>query len=106
VGVTLLLQESLSVRASRTAATQGVAQHRVARSVLAALSLGAFLAITASTSMSPGTLSIISALTAGASVYVSASMLIPESHQTHSQAPTLSMTVASSIIIYGLVQLT
>ena len=32
--------------------------------------------------------------------------LIPESHHTHSQAPTLSMTVVSSMINYGLVQLT
>ena len=31
--------------------------------------------------------------------------LIPESHHTHSQAPTLAMTVASSVIIYGLVNL-
>jgi len=106
VAVTLLLQESPSAPASLTAATQGVAQYRVARSALTALALAAFLAMTAMTSISPGILSIILALTAGASVYVSASILIPESHHTHSQAPTLSMTVASSMIIYGLVQLT
>jgi hypothetical protein len=106
VAMTLLLQESLSGRASRAAATQGLAQHRVARSALAALSLAVFLAIAALTSISPGIISIILALAAGASVYVSASMLIPESHHTHSQVPTLSMTVASSMIIYGLVQLT
>ena len=106
VAVTLLLQESPSAGAFGAAATQGVAQYRVARSALAALSLAAFLAITALTSISHGILSIIFALTAGAGVYVSASMLIPESHHTHSQAPTLSMTVASSMIIFGLVQLT
>jgi zinc transporter ZupT len=106
VAVTLLLQESLSARTFRAAATQGLAQHQVARSTVAALSLAAFLAITALTSISPGILSIILALAAGASVYVSASMLIPESHHTRSQAPTLSMTVASSMIIYGLVRLT
>jgi hypothetical protein len=105
VALTLLLQESLSARASRSAA-QGFVLHRVARAAAAALPLAAFLAITALTSISPGILSIILALAAGASVYVSAGMLIPESHHTHSQAPTLSMTVASSMIIYGLVQLT
>jgi hypothetical protein len=105
VAVTLLLQESLSARASHAAATQELAQHRVARSAVAALPLGAFLAITALISISPGILSITLALAAGAGVYVSASMLIPESHHTHSQVPTLSMTVASSMIIYGLVQL-
>lgn len=106
VAVTLLLQESLSARTARAAATQGLAQYRVARSAMAALLLAAFLSTTALSSISPGILSIILALTAGASVYVSASMLIPESHHTHSQGPTLSMTVASSMIIYGLVQLT
>jgi hypothetical protein len=105
VAVTLLLQESLSARASQAAATQGLAQHRVARSAAAAVPLAAFLVITALISISPGILSIILALAAGAGVYVSSSMLIPESHHTHSQAPTLSMTVASSMIIYGLVQL-
>ena len=68
--------------------------------------LAAFLTITALISISPGFLSIILALAAGAGVYVSASMLIPESHHTHSQSPTLSMTVVSSMIIFGLVQLT
>jgi hypothetical protein len=106
VAVTLLLQESLSARPSRAAATRRFARHRVARSAVAALTLAAFLAITTLTSISPGIISIILALAAGASVYVSASMLIPESHHTHSQAPTLSMTVASSMIIYGLAHLT
>jgi hypothetical protein len=106
VAVTLLLQESLSARTSRAAAMQELAQHQAVRSTVGALSLAAFLAITALTSISPGILSIILALAAGASVYVSASMLIPESHHTHSQGPTLSMTVASSMIIYGLVRLT
>jgi hypothetical protein len=102
VAVTLLLQESPPA----ASATRGLAPHRVARSAVAALTLAAFLTITALTSISPGILSIILALAAGAGVYVSASMLIPESHHTHSQSPTLSMTVASSMIIFGLVQLT
>ena len=84
----------------------GLIKHPVARSALATLTLAAFLTITALTSISPGILSIILGLAAGAGVYVSASMLIPESHHTHSQSPTLSMTVASSMIIFGLVQLT
>ena len=102
VAVTLLLQESPPAAAT----ARGRAQHPVARSAVWALTLAAFLAITALTSISPGILSIILALAAGAGVYVSASMLIPESHHTHSQSPTLSMTVASSMIIFGLVQLT
>jgi zinc transporter ZupT len=102
VAVTLLLQESPSAAAAR----RGLAQHPVARSAVAALMLAAFLTITALISISPGFLSIILALAAGAGVYVSASMLIPESHHTHSQSPTLSMTVVSSMIIFGLVQLT
>jgi hypothetical protein len=102
VAVTLLLQESPSATAARPRLTK----HPVARSALAALTLAAFLTITALTSISPGILSIILALAAGAGVYVSASMLIPESHHTHSQSPTLSMTVASSMIIFGLVQMT
>jgi hypothetical protein len=104
VAATLLLQESLSARAPRAAAL-GLAQQPVGRSVVAALLLAVFLAMTALTPISPRVLSIILALAAGAGVYVSASMLIPESHHTHSQGPTLSMTVASSMIIYGLVQL-
>jgi zinc transporter ZupT len=103
VAVTLLLQESPPGSA---AARRGLAQYPVARSAAAALTLAAFLAITALISISPGFLSIILALAAGAGVYVSASMLIPESHHTHSQSPTLSMTVVSSMIIFGLVQLT
>jgi hypothetical protein len=109
VAVTLLLQESPpesppSARASRPTA-QGLGQ-RIARSAAAAVPLAAFLAITALTPISPGILSMMLALSAGAGVYVSASMLIPESHHTHSQSPTLSMTVASSMLIFGLVQLT
>ena len=111
VAVTLLLQESPPE--SPSAATvrpglvrPGLIKHPVARSALATLTLAAFLTITALTSISPGILSIILGLAAGAGVYVSASMLIPESHHTHSQSPTLSMTVASSMIIFGLVQLT
>jgi hypothetical protein len=100
--LTLLLQESPSAGA----ATRGFGQYPVARSVVAALTLAAFLNVTALTSISPGILSIMLALAAGAGVYVSASMLIPESHHTHSQSATLSMTVASSMIIFGLVQLT
>jgi hypothetical protein len=106
VAGTLLLQESPPEFPAAAAAMRGLAQHPVARSALAALTLAAFLTITALTSISPGILSIILALAAGAGVYVSASMLIPESHHTHSQSPTLSMTVASSMIIFGLVQLT
>ena len=101
VAVTLLLQES-----PVAGARPGLTKHPVARSASAALMLAAFLTITASTSISAGILSIILALAAGAGVYVSASMLIPESHHAHSQSPTLSMTVASSMIIFGLVQLT
>jgi hypothetical protein len=106
VAVTLLLQESPPESPSAPAARPGLIKHPVARSALAALTLAAFLTITALTSISPGILSIILGLAAGAGVYVSASMLIPESHHTHSQSPTLSMTVASSMIIFGLVQLT
>jgi zinc transporter ZupT len=106
VAATLLLQESLSARAPRATATPGLAQQPVGRSVVAALLLAVFLAMTALTPISPRVLSIILALAAGAGVYVSASMLIPESHHTHSQGPTLSMTVASSMIIYGLVKFT
>jgi hypothetical protein len=102
VAVTLLLQESPSAAGARP----GLTRHPLARSALAALMLAAFLTITASTSISAGILSIILALAAGAGVYVSASMLIPESRHAHSQSPTLSMTVASSMIIFGLVQLT
>jgi hypothetical protein len=104
--VTLLLQESPPESPPAGAATRRLAQHPVARSAAAALTLAAFLTVTALTSISPGILSIILALAAGAGVYVSASMLIPESHHTHSQSATLSMTVASSMIIFGLVQLT
>lgn len=106
VAVTVLLQESPAESPSAAAARRGLAQHPVARSAVAALMLAAFLTITALISISPGFLSIILALAAGAGVYVSASMLIPESHHTHSQSPTLSMTVVSSMIIFGLVQLT
>jgi hypothetical protein len=106
VAVTLLLQESPPESSSAAAARPGLTKHPVARSALAALTLAAFLTITALTSISPGFLSIILALAAGAGVYVSASMLIPESHHSHSQSPTLSMTVVSSMIIFGLVQLT
>jgi hypothetical protein len=102
VAVTLLLQESPSA----AGATRGLARHPVARCAVAALTLAAFLTMTALISISPGILSIILALAAGAGVYVSASMLIPESHHTHSQSLTLSMTVGSSMIIFGLVQLT
>jgi zinc transporter ZupT len=104
--VTLLLQESPPESPSAGAATRRLAQHPVARSAATALTLAAFLTVTALTSISPGILSIILALAAGAAVYVSASMLIPESHHSHSQSATLSMTVASSMIIFGLVQLT
>ena len=105
VAATLLLQESRSARAPWEA-TQRLTLRQVVGSTVVALMLAAFLAMTAFTSLSPGFSSIILAMAAGASVYVSASLLIPESHHTHSQAPTLSMTVASSMIIYGLVQLT
>ena len=106
VAVTLLLQESPPESPSAGTVRPGLIKHPVARSALATLTLAAFLTITALTSISPGILSIILGLAAGAGVYVSASMLIPESHHTHSQSPTLSMTVASSMIIFGLVQLT
>jgi zinc transporter ZupT len=105
VAVTLLLQESPPESPS-AGATRGLAQHPAARATVAALTLAAFLTTTALTSISTGILSIILALAAGAGVYVSASMLIPESHHRHSQPPSLSMTVASSMIIFGLVQLT
>ena len=105
VAATLLLQESRSAHAPWQA-THRLTSHQVVRSAIIALTLAGFLAMTALISLSPRFLSIILALAAGASVYVSASMLIPESHHTHSQVPTLSMTVASSMIIYGLVQLT
>jgi hypothetical protein len=106
VAVTLLLQESPQQSPSAAGARRGLARHPVARSAVAALLLAVFLTMTALISISPGFLSIILALAAGAGVYVSASMLIPESHHTHSQSPTLSMTVVSSMIIFGLVQLT
>jgi hypothetical protein len=111
VAAASLLPESLLIRASGASATHrraqhGLALHPLTRSAMAALPLAALLSITALTPMSPGMLNAILALAAGGGVYVSASMLIPETHHTHSQWPTLSVTVASSMIVYGLVRLT
>jgi zinc transporter ZupT len=102
VAVALLLQKSSSTAEHQPAA----ARRWTARLAAAILPLAALLTLTALASISPRNLSIILSLTAGAGVYVSASLLIPESHHTHSQVPTLSMTVVGSMIIYGLAHLT
>jgi uncharacterized membrane protein len=103
VATTLLLRE-IAYPANALRTVHGMPGLATSAPRLASImAFAACLTLVASSSISAGNLSIILALTAGSCVYMGASILVPETHHAHPQAPTLAMTALGSLLIYLIV---